>query len=72
MTAAMPHGTCASISAPVVLVNPGKSSQESSPTGSVWQQKKSWSPAAPVPKLGVHHVGYGIMGGRRRRIIHPA
>ena len=70
LTAGMPRSTCARVSAPMVLVSPGKSSQESSLTGSVWQQQRSQPPAAPVPKSGVHHMGYGIVGGRRRRIIH--
>lgn len=69
MTAAMLHGTCASVSAPLVLVNPGRSSQESSMTGSVWQQQRSQPPAAPDSKSGVHHMGY-IVAGERRRITH--
>lgn len=71
VTAGIPHGTCASIFAAVVLVSPGKSSQESSLTGSVWQQQRSQPPAVPVPKSEVHHTGYGIVGGRKRKIIHP-
>lgn len=70
MTAGMLHGTCSSVSAPRVLVNPGRNSQESSMAGTVWQQQRSQLPAAPDPKSGVHHKSYIMVGGRRRRISH--
>lgn len=69
MTAGMLHGTCASVSAPMVLVSPGRSSQESSMAGNVWQQQRSQPPAAPDLKSGVHHMSY-IVVGERRRISH--
>lgn len=70
MAAGMPQDTCASVSAPVVLVSPGKSSQESRLTGSVWQQQRSQTPAATVPKSGAHRMGCGMVGRKRRKIIH--
>lgn len=70
MTAGMLHGTCASVSAPMVLVNPGRSSQESSMTGSMWQQQRSQPPAAPILQSEVHHLGYIMVGKRRWRITH--
>lgn len=70
MTAGMLHGTCASVSAPMVLVNPGRRSQESSMTGSVWQHQRSQLPAAPVPKSGVHHMGHMVVRERSWRITH--
>lgn len=72
MTAEMLHGTCASVSAPLVLVNPGRSSQESSMTGSVWQQQRSQPPDAPDSKSEVHHMGYiwQVKGGGGSLILH--
>lgn len=69
MTAEMLHGTCASASAPMVLVNPGRSSQESSTAGSMWQQQRSQPLAAPPKSRGASHgLYYG--GERRRQITH--
>lgn len=70
VAAGMPHNTCASVSAPVVLVSPGKSSQESRLTGSVWKQQGSQTPTATVPKSGAHHMVCGMVGRKRRKIIH--
>lgn len=68
MTAGMLYGICASVSAPMVLVNPGRSSQESSMAGSVWQQQRSQPTAAPDPKSGVHHIGHTVVRERSWRI----
>lgn len=64
MTAGMLHGTCASVSAPMVLVNPGRNRQQSSMAGSMWQQQRS-QPPAPDPKSGVHHMSC-IVGGKEK------
>lgn len=61
----MPHGTYASISVITeVLVSPGEREAGGCSKGS---QHLSH----PCPKAGLHHMGYGIVVGRRERFIHP-
>lgn len=60
-----PHGTYASISVITeVLVSPGEREAGGCSKGSQPQ-------SCPCPKVKVHHMGYGIVVGRRERFIHP-